>query len=152
MVLSFKAMTRGHSRQGQALRLKRALSSEPSREDLAAGAEVPQSCILEAHPMDAHDKAPSAQQPGMLVFRCGSHRGGKGAWARGLPVPKKLFGQVTGKHFQGGAASADVPQRPSRLSQHPHTLILVLLFASTKCGAFQKTSNFLCCYSVAIVN
>lgn len=40
----------------------------------------------------------------------------------------------------------------SRLCQLPQTLILVLLFASTKCGAFQKTFNFLCCYSVAIVN
>lgn len=38
------------------------------------------------------------------------------------------------------------------LSQLPQTLILVLLFASTKCGAFQKTFNFLCYYSVAIVN
>lgn len=52
----------------------------------------------------------------------------------------------------GGAAGTDAPQRPSRLSQQPQTLTSVLLFASTKCGAFQKTFNFLCCYSVAIVN
>lgn len=40
--------------------------------------------------------------------------------------------------FLGGTAGTDVSSILSCLSQLPQTLILVLLFASTNCGAFQK--------------
>lgn len=147
MALSFEAVTRGPSRPCPALGLKRALFSEPSREDGAAGAKVPD---------------PASWKHAPRTFMTNAGRGASVSvrspqrWRRGVgPWPacsREAFCSGRRKAFAGRSCRRGAPRRPSRLSQRPHTLVWVLLFASAKCGAFQKTSNFLCCYSVAIVN
>lgn len=152
MALSFEAVTRGPSRPCPALGLKRALFSEPSREDGAAGAKVPDPASWKHAPRTFMTSAGrSCSGPGCFCFREESAEVAKG---RGPVACLFLRSFCSGrrKAFAGRSCRRGAPRRPSRLSQRPHTLVWVLLFASAKCGAFQKTSNFLCCYSVAIVN
>lgn len=70
MALSFEAVTRGPSRPCPALGLKRALFSEPSREDGAAGAKVPDPASWKHAPRTFMTNAGrSCSGPGCFCFR-----------------------------------------------------------------------------------
>lgn len=68
------------------------------------------------------------------------------------PVSTQHLLRVT-RCFLRGTAGTDVTSILSCLSQLPQTLILVCCYLLLQnVELFKKTFNFLCCYSVAIVN
>lgn len=94
------------------------------------------SCLLEKCPKGIHEKSCASQQLELVCLDLKGMLGWDG------PAATQLLLRVTRRRSLGGTAGTDVPNTLSRVAQLPQTLILVLLFASTKCGAFQKDVQF----------